>query len=285
MNPLPEKTIRIYEASAANLNPVAALVAAYREIYYSRTAIWHLFKRDFTAGFRQQLLGYLWIVITPLIGIVSFVFMQKAGILNPGEMPMPYPIYVFMGTTIWGLFMSSLGAVSNGLINNSDLVMRTNIPKIGLALMGMAKITYSLLVNIVVLLVLLIFFRTTPSYWALLYPLAVLPIMFLGIGFGLMLSVVGAVARDVTGVCITLITLVMYITPVAYTPDFKNSTIQSIMKWNPMTYLVDSPRSLFITGELRSGIGYLGAALLALFILWMGAYAFYLIKDKVAERL
>jgi len=283
--PSTDKTIRTYEASAASLNPVAALVAAWREIYYSRTAIWHLFKRDFTAGFRQQILGYLWIVITPLIGVASFVFMQKAGILNPGQLSMPYPIYVFIGTSIWGLFISSVTTVAGGLINNSDLVMRTNIPKIGLALTGLAKIAYSLLVNIAVLLVLLWIFRTPPSALAILYPFAVLPIIFFGVGLGLVLSVVGAVARDITNVCTTLIALVMYITPVAYSPDFKNQTVQNIINWNPMTYLVDSPRSLFVTGDLRSGIAFLSATLLSLLVLWVGAYAFYLIKDKVTERL
>ncbi|NKM50171.1 sugar ABC transporter permease [Rhizobium leguminosarum bv. viciae] len=281
----PAKVIRRYEAQGEALGPVRSVLLASRELYWSRHILWHLFVRDFVAGFRQKLLGYLWIVLVPLLGIASFVFMQLTGILNPGDTAIPYPIYVFVGTTIWGVFVNALTAVANGLINNTDLVMRTNIPKIGLAITGLASLFYNLLVNLFVLVLLMVVFGRMPSAWALLYPLAVLPIIMLGVGIGLMLSVIGAVARDVTGMFITLINLLMYVTPVVYTADFQNLTLQRIVRWNPLTYLVDTPRSLFVLGTVPDAWGYLFATVFSILVLWLGVHAFYLIKDKVAERL
>ena len=281
----PAKVIRRYEAKGEVLGPVRSVLLASRELYWSRHILWHLFVRDFVAGFRQKLLGYLWIVLVPLLGIASFVFMQLTGILNPGDTAFPYPIYVFVGTTIWGVFVSSLIAVANGLISNTDLVMRTNIPKIGLAITGLASIFYNLLVNLFVLALLMAVFGRMPSAWALLYPLAVLPIIMLGVGIGLMLSVIGAVARDVTGMFTTLINLLMYVTPVVYTADFQNLTLQRIVRWNPLTYLVDTPRSLFVLGTVPDVWGYVFATVFSILVLWLGVHAFYLIKDKVAERL
>jgi lipopolysaccharide transport system permease protein len=279
------KTIRTYEAMGEVLGPINSVILAGRELYWSRHVLWHLFVRDFVAGFRQKLLGYLWIVLVPLIGIASFVFMQWTGILNPGQTEFPYPIYVYIGTTIWGLFISALTVVANGLISNTDLVMRTNIPKIGLAVTGLATLSYNLLVNLVVLVLLLFAFRLTPSIWSVLYPLTVLPIIMLGVGLGLILSVVGAVARDVTGMFSTLINLVMYITPVIYTAQFANPYLQNAVRWNPLTYLVDTPRSLFVLGKIPDPAGYTLSILFSIAILWMGIHAFYLIKDKVTERL
>ena len=279
------KTIRTYEAMGEVLGPINSVILAFRELYWSRHVLWHLFVRDFVAGFRQKLLGYLWIVLVPLIGIASFVFMQWTGILNPGQTEFPYPIYVFIGTTIWGLFINAMTVVANGLISNTDLVMRTNIPKIGLAVTGLATLSYNLLVNLVVLVLLLFAFRLTPSIWSVLYPLTVLPIIMLGVGLGLILSVVGAVARDVTGMFSTLINLVMYITPVVYTAQFANPYLQEAVRWNPLTYLVDAPRSLFVLGKIPDPIGYTLSILFSITILWMGIHAFYLIKDKVTERL
>lgn len=279
------KTIRTYEALGDILGPIDSVTLAFRELYWSRHVLWHLFVRDFVAGFRQKLLGYLWIVLVPLIGIASFVFMQWTGILNPGETEFPYPIYVYIGTSIWGLFISSLTTVASGLINNADLVMRTNIPKIGLAVTGLATLCYGLLVNLVVLVLLLFVFRLTPSPWALLYPLTVLPIIMLGVGMGLILSVVGAVARDITGMFVTLINLVMYVTPVVYTAQFANPVLQDVVRWNPLTYLVDAPRSLFVLGRMPEPAGYALAIVFSVAVLWLGIHAFYLIKDKVTERL
>lgn len=279
------KTVRIYEASGKSLTPLNSLILAFKELYWSRHVLWHLFVRDFVAGFRQKLLGYLWIVITPIIGIASFVFMQKTGILNPGEVKIPYPIYVYIGTTIWAVLINTITAVSGGLINNTDLVMRTNIPKISLAVTGLANIFYNLLVSIIVLLFILLVFQLLPSPLALLYPLVVLPIILLGVGIGLFLAVVGAVARDITGMFSSAFNLVMYITPVVYTAQFENSVIQTVVDWNPLTYLVDTPRSLFIMGVIPNPTGFALATLFSFFILFLGIHVFYLIIDKVAERL
>lgn len=276
---------RTYEASGEVLGPVRSVVLAFREIYWSRHVLWHLFVRDFVAGFRQKLLGYLWLVLVPLIGIASFVFMQWTGVLNPGQTEFPYPIYVYIGTSIWGLFISALTSVANGLIANSDLVMRTNIPKIGLAVTGLASICYNLLINLLVLFFLLLAFHLAPSPWGVFYPLLVLPILMLGIGIGLILSVVGAVARDVTGMFTTLINLAMYVTPVVYTAHFANPLVQEVVRWNPLSYLVDTPRAIFVQGRVPDIAGYALASAFSMAVLWIGIHAFYLIKDKVTERL
>lgn len=279
------QVVRTYEATGEILGPIGSLCLAFRELFWSRHVIWHLFKRDFVASFRQKLLGYLWIVVAPLLGIASFVFMQSTGILNPGDIGIPYPIYVYIGTTVWGLLINSVTTVAGGLIANTDLIMRTNIPKIGLALTGMANLSYNLLVNLLVLLLILAYFQIPPSPWALLYPLTVLPIVFLGVGLGLMLAVVGAVARDVTVMFVTLLNLAMYVTPVVYTAQFSQPLLQKIVRWNPLTYLVDASRSLFVLGAIADPAAYGLAIIFAIFVLWLGIHSFYLIKDKVTERL
>ena len=277
--------VRTYTAMGPSLSPLASLRQAFGELYWSRHVVWHLFRRDFVVGFRQKLFGYLWIVLVPLIGIASFVFMQSTGILNPGDIGYPYAVFVFIGTTLWAIFMTAMGNVANGLIGNTDLVMRTNIPKIGLAVTGLAPLSYSIIVGFVVLAIVMITVRLLPSPWAILYPFAMLPIILLGVGMGLILSVVGAVARDVTGMATTVINLVMYVTPVIFETKFEHPVLQFIVRWNPLTYLVDTPRSLFVLGRVPDPLGFTLATIFALVVFWVGIHAFYLIKDKVSERL
>ncbi|MGM4921467.1 ABC transporter permease [Tardiphaga sp. 804_B3_N1_9] len=277
--------VRTYTAMGPSLSPLTSLRMAFGELYWSRHVVWHLFRRDFVVGFRQKLLGYLWIVLVPLIGIASFVFMQSTGILNPGDIGYPYPVFVFIGTTLWAIFMTAMGNVANGLIGNTDLVMRTNIPKIGLAVTGLAPLSYSVLVGFVVLAIVMMTVRMLPSAWAVLYPFAILPIILLGVGMGLILSVVGAVARDVTGMATTVINLVMYVTPVIYETKFEHPVLQFIVLWNPLTYLVDTPRSLFVLGRVPNPLGFTLSTIFALVVFCVGIHAFYIIKDKVSERL
>ncbi|NBS65135.1 MAG: sugar ABC transporter permease, partial [Betaproteobacteria bacterium] len=124
-----KELIRIYEPAGDAKGFFGSLKTAWTEIFFSRHVIWHLFKRDFVAQFRQKLLGYFWVVIAPLLAILPFVFLYRTGILNPGETPMPYPIYIVIGMGIWGFLSNVFVVVSGGLQGNQDLIMKTNIPK------------------------------------------------------------------------------------------------------------------------------------------------------------
>lgn len=279
------KSIRTYEPIGHALGFVGSLRLAWTELYLSRHVIWHLFVRDFVAQFRQKILGYFWIVLGPLLGIVPFVFMNRTGILNPGTLDMPYPIYIFIGMGIWGLLIATFTAVSGGLLGNADLVMRTNIPKIALSITGLAGILYNLIVHVFVLLIVLAIYRLPPAPLAVLYPLAVLPMVLLGVGLGLIFAVVGAVARDVTGMAATALGLLMYLSPVIYKADFSHPLLRTLVSWNPLTHLVETPRSLFIAGVIPDAGGFAAASLFSVLVLALGVHAFYLIKDRVAERL
>jgi lipopolysaccharide transport system permease protein len=140
-------------------------------------------------------------------------------------------------------------------------------------------------VGFVVLAIVMMTVRMLPSAWAVLYPLAIIPIILLGVGMGLILSVVGAVARDVTGMATTVINLAMYVTPVIYETKFEHPVLQFIVRWNPLTYLVDTPRSLFVLGRVPNPLGFTLATIFSLVVFWVGIHAFYIIKDKVSERL
>jgi lipopolysaccharide transport system permease protein len=78
------------------------LKQAYEDVVASRHVILRLFWRDFIAQFRQKILGYSWALLSPLLGIASFLFLFLIGVLRPGEGEIPYMLYVLVGSTIWG---------------------------------------------------------------------------------------------------------------------------------------------------------------------------------------
>lgn len=47
--------IRTYEAVETSLSPFSSLSLAYRELYWSRHVIWHLFARDFEKNQKYDL--------------------------------------------------------------------------------------------------------------------------------------------------------------------------------------------------------------------------------------
>jgi lipopolysaccharide transport system permease protein len=102
------KRISIYEAGQRQkIGLFRILFAMIKDIRDSWDLILQLYKRDFLMKYKQSFLGMGWLFLGPLLGFVQWVFMNTAGVLNPGEFNFPYPAYVLISTTIWGVFAIS----------------------------------------------------------------------------------------------------------------------------------------------------------------------------------
>ncbi len=225
-------------------------------------------------------------MLGPFLGIVSFLFLYFIGVLKPGEGEIPYVLYVLLGSMIWGCFPGAMAAVSGGLQSHSDLILRTRIPKIVLSICSLANIFYSLAINMVTVLVVMLIIGARPSWWILAYPFLVLPMLMLGTAFGLVLSVFGTIAKDLTFFVTQGVSLLMYFTPVIYVHStIESKVVRSIIEWNPVTYLVDVPRSLVCIGISDHGGSYLLISSIIFLLLVLSVRVFYLVEDLVVERL
>ncbi len=110
--------------------------------------------------------------------------------------------------------------------------------------------------------------------------------VLLGTSIGLVLSVLGSIARDLTPMVTQVLALVMYVTPVIYVHStIQNAFIKALIDWNPMTYLVDVPRSLICLGHADNTGIFLAVAVGTVVLVAIGLRVFYLLEDLVAERL
>lgn len=278
--------VTIYQPNERRGGLIWGLRQSSEDIFDSRHVISRLFWRDFIAQFRQKILGYFWALLGPFLGVVSFLFLFFIGVLKPGEGEIPYTLYVLMGSTIWGCLPGAMNAVSGGLQAQVDLIMRTRIPKLALAVSSLAGLIYGIIISMLTMSILFIIMGVTPSWWFVAYPLLVLPMVLLGTALGLVLSVLGPIARDLVPLATQALSFLMYITPVIYVQStIQNSFVKTLIEWNPVTYLVDIPRSLICLGRTEYIDNYLIVAggTMALFI--VGLRIFYLLEDLVAERL
>jgi len=257
-----------------------------RDIYVHRHLVWSLFARDFRAQFKQNLLGYAWAVLTPLLGVFSFVFMNYTGILNPGPLDVPYPIYAFVGTSLWGFLTGTIILMGNGLKSQSELIMRTNVPKVALAASSLASIGYAVLTNLAMILVMMIIFHIPLSWNCLAFLPLILPIIMLGIGIGLAASVISIIVKDAVTIITQTLAIVMLLTPVVYVAkNLKGRLLYKIMMDNPLTYLVDVPRSILFGQRTEYWPQFIGVTLLSFAVLLLGAKIFEIVQDLIAERL
>lgn len=280
------KQMTVYTPDDRRGGMLRTALHSFRETWRYRELVWTLFSRDFRAQFKQSILGYFWTVLGPILGVFSFVLMNYMGILHPGATPVPYALYAFVGTSIWGFLMSSIGNMSTGLNVHAELIMRTNIPKIALVGSALANIAYGALVNIVLILFFMLLSRVPFGWGALAFPFLGLPLIILGTGIGLAISVVGIVAKDVTKLVNQFFGLVMFFTPVFYVADqIPNRVLHRLIMLDPLTYLVEVPRDILIGQPVPYWPQYLATSAGCLLVFLAGIKVFDLVQDLVAERL
>jgi lipopolysaccharide transport system permease protein len=280
------RTITIYEpGQRTKMSFFAIWLMMVKNILNSRELIFQLFKRDFFMPYKKSFIGIAWIFISPIIGIVSWVFMNAAGILNPGDVGIPYPAYVLLSTSIWGLFMGFYSSAAGTLGAGGGIIMQVKYPHEALLVQQTAQHLSNFLLGFIMNIAVLLAFGVVPDWKIIFFPVMALPLFFLGAGIGLVASVINVVSVDFNKGFNFMMGILMFLTPVIYSSKVDNPILQKVMTWNPLTYLVGGFRDVIIYGRLDYLDRYLYATLLSFFIFMFAWRLFFVSEEKVIEKM
>jgi lipopolysaccharide transport system permease protein len=254
----------------------------FGELIQSRELMGQLFMRDISAKYKQSVLGNIWIVIMPFIAIGTFVFLNKAGIMNIGPTDIPYPLFALIGLTVWQLFSTGLNAGCNSLVTAGDMITKINFPREVLVFASMAQSVFDFIVKFVLILFLCAVFQFTPSWGILLFPLAVIPLFVLTLGLSLILSLINGILRDTADAVLLLTMFLMFLTPVLY-PISEEKNL--FFKLNPLTPLIVAPRELIVYGRIHEPGAFFVSSALSILLFLIFWRMFHLVETKIPERL
>ncbi len=258
-----------------------------RNIWAARELVWQLFKRDFTAGYKKSFVGVAWVLVSPIMGIISWVFLWKTGLYNPGESDVPFPVYVLLGNCMWGLFMGFYDAAGGTLAAGGALMLQVKFPHEALLFKQLAMFLANFLLSFITNIVVMLLFGVMPSWGLLALPLVALPLFFLGAAMGLIVAMIRVVAFDLDRIIGIAMQFLKYTTPIIFTNKVPSPLIQAIIKYNPLTYLVCSARDMVLHGTVyNSAWGIYSACVGVCFVFFMIAWRlFYVSEHQLVERM
>ena len=254
------------------------------ELIDSHELVWRLFLRDFEAKYRQTVLGFLWALIMPLLTVGTFVFLNRAGILNIGKVGIPYPAYALLGLTVWQIFSGGLRACSDSIVAGGSMVVKINFPKEALVLSSLGGALIETMVRVALTAFVFAIYKIVPAWTVVLFPFALIPLLLFTLGLGLMLSLLNAVFRDVANIVSLSTTFLLFVTPVLY-PEPKAAFFKAFTVFNPLAALVSGPRDLVAKGYLTQSVSYLFYSGLSLAIFLISWRLFHLAEIRIAERI
>jgi lipopolysaccharide transport system permease protein len=251
----------------------------------SKELIMQLFRRDFFAIYKTSFIGVGWILISPIIGIISWILLNSSGILEPGDVGIPYPAYVLISSSIWGLFMGFVSSSQGTLGIAKGFITQVDFPHEALLIKQLLDQFVNYMITFIFNLGVLILFGVELQVYVLIFPILMLPLLFLGSGIGLIIGVVSIVALDIGKIFSRLLGLALYITPVIYSSETSDETLNTIIKYNPLTYIIGGVRDLIVYGEYEHMDIFLiiGLATFAFFL--MALRLFYVSEEQVIEKM
>ena len=252
------------------------------ELIRSRELIWRLFIRDFSVRYRQTLLGVVWVLVLPLITVATFMLLNRAGLLKVGETGVPYPVFALLGLTVWQIFANGLSVCSNAVISSGSVIIKINFPKETLVISALGQVIIELLVRLLMLGIILVFYGVTPRWTVVLFPLSLLPLLMLTLGIGFFLALVNVVFRDIGNLIAPVLQLLMFLTPVVYQIP-EAGILAKLMKANPLTPMIVTPRELFFTGYVTDPVGFFVGGLMAAVFFLLSWRIFHMMEFKMAE--
>ena len=213
---------------------------------HTRDTVARLVYIELAARHRGSALGWLWAIAPPLLMLVatSFVFTR----VIPLDIP-DYPVFLLVGILSWTMFARAVGDGTSSLEQRSELVRRPGFatPLLPIVVVLVALVDYVLAAP--VLLVALAVTTGVHATWLLVVPVLAIQVLLCA-GIALLLSPLQIYLRDVRQVVAVALAVGFWLTPVFYEKDQVPGEVEWLYTLNPMQYLLEAQRELFILGTV-----------------------------------
>lgn len=216
----------------------------FKEIWRYRDLFTMFVKRDIITSYKQTILGPLWFFIQPAITTVMYmvVFSRIAKIPTDG---LPEPMFYLAGITIWQYFSTCLTSTSSTFIANQGIFGKVYFPRIIVPLSTVTSNLIRLLIQLSLFVAVYLYYlisgvQVAPNMYILLFPILIIMLAGLSLGFGIIISSMTTKYRDLSLLFSFIVQLWMYATPIIYPLSTMPANKQWIMALNPVTSIIEA---------------------------------------------
>lgn len=250
----------------------------FKDLWHYRDLLFLFVKRDFVSFYKQTILGPLWFFIQPIFTTIvfTFVFGNLAGMSTDG---LPQYLFYLSGITAWNYFSDCLTKTSTVFRDNASIFGKVYFPRLIMPLSIVVSNLVRFGVQLVLFLIMMAYFgikgaNFQVTYAIFFFPILILMMAFLGLGFGLIITAVTTKYKDLTFLITFGVQLMMYGTTVIYPLSAAPEHYKKYIELNPMTGIIEAFRFGFLgKGEFTIwSIGY--SAIFTVVVLFLGIIIF-----------
>jgi len=207
-----------------------------------------MIKIDFKNRFAITGLGSIWGFITPIIYILIYAYVFQYILKINQNTDIPYAVWFIPGIVIWTFISEAIIQASNSIREYSYLIKKTKFP---ISILPTVKISSSLIVNIILMLITIII-TTVYGYFPNLLGLIYYIICAYSLIYAItkLTSALVVMFGDVSQALNIILQIFFWLTPVIWNISIlENSILLTITKYNPFAYVICGIRSIFTSNS------------------------------------
>lgn len=208
----------------------------YRELL--KTSV----QKDVRGKYKKSFLGILWSFLNPLlqIGVYALVFplIMKNSEVN-------YTVFICCGLIPWNFFAITINRASFVMIENGNILKKVYFPREILPISVVTSEAINFVISTIIILIFVIGYGLGITKFIIFYPLILIAEYLCLIAIAFLVSSINVYFRDLQHFISVFLQLLFYATPVAYSTSVIPDNFQWILKWNPMTYIIEGIRDIF----------------------------------------
>ena len=264
----------------------------FKSLWSFRDLLKMLIYRDFVTYYKQTILGPLWFFIQPIFtaGINLFVFGSLAGL---GLQGVPGFLFYLSGPILWQYFQDTFTKTASTFIDNQHIFGKVYFPRLIMPLTILISGLLKFAVQLSLLLIAVVYYyfqtNTFSMQWEIVFfPVLLLIIMIMAMGFGLLVSSLTTKYRDLKFLIDFAVPLLRYVTPgiatsyVIFIETLPEKLIP-LAKYNPIGYIIDSFNYMFVGAGSFEWTHIIYSGVFALIILFLGVLIFNQVEKNFMD--
>ncbi|WP_299051113.1 ABC transporter permease [uncultured Nocardioides sp.] len=271
------------------------------EVFRRRYLLRLLVRREISARYQASFLGIIWSYVNPFTQFLLYYFILGI-VVGLGSRFQNFAVHVFCGLVIVSFFTETFNAGTRSIVGNKQLVQKLAVPREMFPVASMLVSGYHVIPQLVILVVVALFYGWTPDPVGMLGLLVALLIVgTLGTALALLFSAANVFFRDFSQVVNVLTNFVRFGVPMIYPYTLVSERFGPVAQFyllNPIADAVLLVQRAFWVGTTDDPAEYtrlhipdhiltigLGAFVGSAVVLVIGQLVFSRLENKIPERL
>ena len=252
-----------------------------RELFQYRELIGILTIVDLKTRYQNNVLGFLWSLLSPLLMAVVLFFVFRYLYNQESN----FVGYLLVGLMSWRFFMVSTTSSVYSVVGKSSLVTKVYIPRQVLVITNLLANLLSSMLEFIIIIPLLYFAAGSLPATLPLFPLVFLIYFWFVYGVSLFVAALYVYLRDINQIWEVLTTMLFFLSPIFYPMAAITEQVQRYFLLNPITQFMVIFRELMVYGHLPTyySLGIVTIASIGSFV--VGTIVFNKLQRRFAEEM